>query len=107
MAPPRAVPKNGKRIGKPNSWFNTSSAWPPTGNPVPKSRGPAWFSAKPRSEVPPPAKKRSGRGMTVGSVQVVDPGGQDGAGKFSETVSRYGTRIPKRTERAKLNRRLT
>src|ERR1700674_1679385 len=107
MAPPRAVPKNGKRIGKRNSWFNTSSACPPTGNPVPESRGPAWFSAKPRSEVPPPAKNRSGSGMTVGSEQGgLVTVGQLGAGKLRETVSRYGTRIPKRKERAKLNRRL-
>src|SRR5207249_5913696 len=44
--------------------------------------------------------KRSGRGMTVGS------GGVVGAGKLSETVSRYGARTPKRVDRAKLNRRL-
>src|SRR5216683_7456909 len=106
MAPPSAVPKNGKRIGKRNSWFKTSSACPPTGKPVPESRGPAWFSAKPRSEVPPPAKNRSGSGMTVGSEQVLVPGGQVGAGKVNETVSRYGARIPKRMDRAKLNRRL-
>src|SRR6266403_62189 len=106
MAPPSAVPKNGKRIGKRNSWFKTSSACPPTGKPVPESRGPAWFSAKPRSEVPPPAKYRSGSGMTVGRVQVGDPAGHVGAGKVSETVSRYGVRIPKRVERAKLNRLL-
>src|SRR5713101_7334304 len=103
MAPPSAVPKNGKRIGKRNSWFKTSSACPPTGKPVIESRGPAWFSAKPRSEVPPPAKNRSGSGMTVGQVV---PVGQVGAGKVSETVSRYGARIPKRMDRAKLNRRL-
>src|SRR5258708_33103128 len=106
MAPPSAVPMNGKRIGKRNSWLSTSIAWPPTGKPVTAYRGPAWFSANPRSEVPPPAKNRSGSGITVGSVQVVDPTGQVGAGKVSDTVSRYGTRIPKRTERAKLNRRL-
>jgi len=79
---------NGRRIGKRNSWFSTSMAWPPTGNPVIESRGPAWFNAKPRNDVPPPAKKRSGSGMTVGSVQVAGAGGQVGAGKVSETVSR-------------------
>src|SRR5216683_3102707 len=90
----------GRRIGNRNSWLRTSSACPPTGNPVTESRGPAWFNAKPRSDVPPPAKNLSGSGITVGS------GGVVGAGKVSETVSRYGSRIPRRIERAKLNRRL-
>src|SRR3989475_9190561 len=110
MAPPRDVPMNGKRIGKRNSWLKISLAWAPTGNPVQASRGAAWLSAKPRSDVPPPAKKRSGRGMIVG----VGPEGAVpathcpgvGAGKVSETVSRTGTSKPNRVERAKLNRRL-
>src|SRR5689334_10859292 len=97
---------NGKRMGKRNSWLSTSRACPPTGKPVMESRGPAWLSAKPRRDVPPPAKNLSGSGMTVGRLQVVDPVGQVGAGNVKETVSRYGARIPKRIERAKLKRRL-
>src|SRR6185437_2970701 len=40
---------------------------PPRGNPVTASRGPAWFSPKPRCELLPPVKKRSGRGTTPGT----------------------------------------
>src|SRR6266849_3765008 len=85
MAPPSAVPKNGKRIGKRNSWFKTSSACPPTGKPVPESRGPAWFSAKPRSEVPPPAKYRSGSGKSQ----------RDGVAIWRQNPQARGTREAK------------
>ena len=42
------------------------SAVPPRGNPVTGSRGPAWFNPNPRSEFPPPAKKRSASGRHAG-----------------------------------------
>src|SRR5512146_957193 len=45
-----------------NSILLTKSALPPIGVPEAGSRGPAWLIAKPRCELPPPSKKRSGRG---------------------------------------------
>ena len=72
-------------MGNCNCWLKMSIAKPPTGNPVSGSRGPAWFNPNPRSVVPPPAKNRSGRGMS------------------SATVSPSGCSMPRRVDRAKVN----
>ncbi len=53
------------------------------------------MSAKPRMDVPPPAYRRSGRGISCGSGVAV------GAGKLRETVLANGCRMPMRSERAK------
>src|ERR1041385_6598506 len=59
-------PKSGKR----NSVLLKNSADPPGGKPVFESRGPAWFSGKPRCERLPPPKNRSAIGMgSVGSAR--------------------------------------
>src|SRR5207248_709256 len=99
--PPRRVPAYGRRSGNRNSWLKTSIACPPTGKPVTESRGPAWFNANPRNDVPPPAKNLSGRGIRRGGGTCV------GAGNVRDIVSLYGVSIPIRTDRATLNRRLT
>src|SRR5271154_2530020 len=64
MVPPKRLPIKGSFIGNRNSWLNMSTASPPIGKPVQGSRGPASFRPKPRSVVAPPAKKRSGNGIT-------------------------------------------
>src|SRR6266849_7415157 len=64
MAKPNPSPRYGRLIGgNRSSILFTKSAVPPTGKPEDGSRGPAWFNPNPRCELPPPAKKSSGRGM--------------------------------------------
>src|SRR5207245_11289655 len=60
----------GKRISK----LLRNNAEPPKGNPVTGSRGPAWFNPKPRCELPPPIKNRSGSGISAGVPTVGCPG---------------------------------
>src|SRR5579872_4138240 len=71
------------------------------GKPVHGSRGPAWFNPKPRREVPPPAKRRSGRGINwpVEEGDVVQVVG------MPLEVLPNGCSTPKRTERAKTKSR--
>src|ERR1700729_1430410 len=79
MVPPKRLPIKGSFIGNRNSWLNMTTASPPIGKPVHGSRGPASFRPKPRSVVAPPAKNRSGKGLTcsggggVVEVQFVEP----------------------------------
>src|SRR5215472_18483418 len=71
----RLLPTNGKgRGGVRSSRLLMNNASPPSGCPVSVSRGPAWLMPKPRCEVAPPERKRSGRGMKLEGGGAVGPG---------------------------------
>src|SRR5215469_12268053 len=82
--------------GKRSSKVFRNSAAPPVGKPVRGSRGPAWLSPKPRWELPPPMKKRSGSGIKVKPLGGVSPG-------WVMMVLANGFSTPTRVERANTN----
>src|SRR5215467_1912850 len=62
----RLLPTKGNgRGGVRSSRLLMNNASPPRGCPVSVSRGPAWLMPKPRCEVAPPERNRSGRGMKL------------------------------------------
>src|SRR5690349_15724514 len=75
----------------------TNTALPPIGKPVVRSRGPAWFRAKPRCEFPPPPKNRSGSG--IGFTPEIELVGSFGL--ITDSVPPKGSSTPMRVLRAK------